>query len=175
MNTLRCLLAAILTVAAISSASAAAYIKFDGVDGEAQHKDHKNWIDVQSVADVPAAPPTTREAGSGMATGRRQYNPIRFSKRIDKSTPLLARAHSAQTVFPSVTLAHGGRTYTLTNARIVKIAASGNTEEISFNFEKIEVVDTSPPRAPENQATQAPRGTPGERLPPPSTPATVNP
>lgn len=35
---------------------------------------------------------TAREAGSGMATGRRQHEPITFRKRIDKSTPLLAKA-----------------------------------------------------------------------------------
>lgn len=35
---------------------------------------------------------TAREAGSGMATGRRQYQPIIIRKRIDKSTPLLAKA-----------------------------------------------------------------------------------
>jgi type VI secretion system secreted protein Hcp len=33
-----------------------------------------------------------REAGSGMATGRRRYNPIIIRKRIDKATPLLAKA-----------------------------------------------------------------------------------
>lgn len=35
---------------------------------------------------------TAREAGSGMASGRRQYEPLTFRKRIDKSTPLLAKA-----------------------------------------------------------------------------------
>jgi type VI secretion system secreted protein Hcp len=35
---------------------------------------------------------TAREAGSGLATGRRQYKPIVIRKRIDKSTPLLAKA-----------------------------------------------------------------------------------
>lgn len=35
---------------------------------------------------------TAREAGSGMATGRRQYQPILIRKRIDKSTPLIAKA-----------------------------------------------------------------------------------
>lgn len=34
---------------------------------------------------------TAREAGSGMATGRRQYLPIVLRKRIDKSSPLLAK------------------------------------------------------------------------------------
>jgi type VI secretion system secreted protein Hcp len=37
---------------------------------------------------------TAREAGSGMATGRRRYNPIRIRKRIDKSSPLLYKALS---------------------------------------------------------------------------------
>jgi type VI secretion system secreted protein Hcp len=35
---------------------------------------------------------TAREKGSGMATGRRQHNPIVFLKRIDKATPLIAKA-----------------------------------------------------------------------------------
>ncbi len=35
---------------------------------------------------------TARESGSGMATGRRQYTPIMIRKRIDKSTPLIAKA-----------------------------------------------------------------------------------
>ena len=35
---------------------------------------------------------TAREKGSGMASGRRTFEPIEFRKRIDKSSPLLARA-----------------------------------------------------------------------------------
>ncbi len=35
---------------------------------------------------------TAREAGSGMATGRRQYAPLKILKRIDKSSPLLWKA-----------------------------------------------------------------------------------
>jgi type VI secretion system secreted protein Hcp len=35
---------------------------------------------------------TAREAGSGMATGRRQYEPLLIRKRIDKSSPLLMKA-----------------------------------------------------------------------------------
>jgi type VI secretion system secreted protein Hcp len=35
---------------------------------------------------------TAREAGSGMATGRRQYEPLVIRKRIDKSSPLLMKA-----------------------------------------------------------------------------------
>lgn len=35
---------------------------------------------------------TAREAGTGMATGRRTYEPVVFTKRIDRSSPILARA-----------------------------------------------------------------------------------
>lgn len=35
---------------------------------------------------------TARETGSGMATGRRQYEPIVVRKRVDKSSPLLWKA-----------------------------------------------------------------------------------
>ncbi|PRQ04063.1 Major exported protein [Enhygromyxa salina] len=35
---------------------------------------------------------TAREKGSGVATGRRTYEPIVLRKRIDKSSPLLAKA-----------------------------------------------------------------------------------
>ncbi|WP_164019425.1 type VI secretion system tube protein TssD [Pyxidicoccus trucidator] len=35
---------------------------------------------------------TAREAGSGLATGRRQYEGITFRKRIDKASPLLMKA-----------------------------------------------------------------------------------
>ncbi|MBU8900870.1 type VI secretion system tube protein Hcp [Corallococcus sp. H22C18031201] len=35
---------------------------------------------------------TVREAGSGMATGRRQYKPLVIRKRLDKASPLLMKA-----------------------------------------------------------------------------------
>ena len=35
---------------------------------------------------------TAREAGSGQATGRRQYEPLLIRKRIDKASPLIAKA-----------------------------------------------------------------------------------
>ena len=35
---------------------------------------------------------TAREKGTGMASGRRSYEPVVFRKRIDKSSPLLAKA-----------------------------------------------------------------------------------
>lgn len=35
---------------------------------------------------------TAREAGTGMATGRRSYEPLTIIKRVDKASPLIAKA-----------------------------------------------------------------------------------
>lgn len=45
---------------------------------------------------------TAREAGSGMATGRRQYDPLVIRKRIDKSSPLLAKALTENQVIEGI-------------------------------------------------------------------------
>jgi type VI secretion system secreted protein Hcp len=38
---------------------------------------------------------TAREAGTNMVTGRRHYQPVKFLKRIDKSSPVLLQALTA--------------------------------------------------------------------------------
>lgn len=66
-------------------------LKINGemVEGDTLHYARKGQIELlhfeQSVM-------TAREAGSGMATGRRQYQPLLIRKRIDKSSPLLMKA-----------------------------------------------------------------------------------
>lgn len=45
---------------------------------------------------------TAREAGSGMATGRRRYEPIHIRKRIDKATPLIYKAMAENQVVDAV-------------------------------------------------------------------------
>ncbi len=58
--------------------------------------DQMGPVDVQTgcleVLRLDFGAEVSRAAGSGQATGRRQYQPIRFVKRIDRSTPLLYRA-----------------------------------------------------------------------------------
>lgn len=68
------------------------YLKLNGADIQGESTQHsmgrENSIECvyyrQSVV-------TAREAGSGMATGRRQYEPLLIRKRIDKSSPLIAK------------------------------------------------------------------------------------
>lgn len=98
---------------------------------------------------------TAREAGSGIATGRRQYQPLLIRKRIDKASPLLMRAMDRGEIFRTLTLSineggGGGRpatlmTITLTNAQIVAIThggdcdddCDGTAEDVSFIATKI--------------------------------------
>lgn len=61
------------------------------IDGESTQTslDRENSIECLSFVDSVR---TAREKGSGMASGRRTYEPIVFRKRIDKSSPLIARS-----------------------------------------------------------------------------------
>lgn len=69
------------------------YLKANGADvqGESTQTSlgRENSIECLSFEDSVR---TAREKGSGMATGRRTYEPVRVTKRIDKSSPLLAKA-----------------------------------------------------------------------------------
>jgi len=62
--------------------------KIDG-DSTILSLDREDTIECLSFVDSVR---TAREASSGMATGERTYEPIRIAKRIDKSSPLLAKA-----------------------------------------------------------------------------------
>jgi len=62
--------------------------KIDG-DSTIQSMDRENSIECLSFEDAVR---TAREASSGMASGERTYEPVRITKRIDKSSPLLAKS-----------------------------------------------------------------------------------
>ena len=62
--------------------------KIDG-DSTIHSLDRENTIECLSFVDSVR---TAREASSGMASGERTYEPIKIVKRIDKSSPLLAKA-----------------------------------------------------------------------------------
>lgn len=62
--------------------------KIDG-DSTILSMDRENSIECLSFEDSVR---TAREASSGMASGERTYEPVRITKRIDKASPLLAKA-----------------------------------------------------------------------------------
>lgn len=69
------------------------FLKANGADikGESSQTSMGRADSIECVH-FEAGVKTAREAGSAMATGRRQHEPILIRKRIDKSTPLLAKA-----------------------------------------------------------------------------------
>lgn len=120
----------LLTMVFAEKAHAAAYMKLGDIKGDVADADHKNWINLESVAMPPrvgsinmnstsasraANLETSATTGSkaatavtdndGAATGaRRTYEPIKFTKRIDKSSPMLQEAAAKGTVFATATL-----------------------------------------------------------------------
>ncbi len=136
----------------------AAYIKFDGVDGEAQDKDHKGWSDIASFNQGLSQP-------GGAATGptRRRgdviLDDVAVSKELDKASPKIAEAVCKGKVFPKVEIhltasyTDAGRVtyyaYELKNVLVTSynIGGSGQSEDVpmedfSLNFEEIKVTYT---------------------------------
>ena len=135
----------------------AAYIKFDGVDGEAQDKDHKAWSDLVSFQQPIHKP------GSGTGATRRRgdvvLEDITCVKELDKSSPKIAESVCKGKVFPKVEIhltasyTDAGRVtyyaYELKNVQVTSYSISGAgqsedvpMEDFSLNFEEIKVTYT---------------------------------
>jgi type VI secretion system secreted protein Hcp len=136
----------------------AAYIKFAGVDGEAQDKDHKAWSDLLSFQQGINQP-------GGGATGptRRRgdviLDDVVCTKELDKSSPKLAESMCKGKVYDKVEIhltastTDAGRVtyyaYELKNVLVTSYDISGSgqsedvpTETFSLNFEEIKVTYT---------------------------------
>src|SRR5512143_3066747 len=69
------------------------YLKANGKDikGESTQESLGRKDSIECVA-YDQGVSTAREAATNMMTGRRQYQPLRIVKRIDKASPLLMKA-----------------------------------------------------------------------------------
>lgn len=78
------------------------HIKFDGVDGEATHTDHKGEIELLSWGwGVSNASVIT---GGGSGKGKADPRPMVFTHRYDKASPVLAKKCAQGVHFKDVTL-----------------------------------------------------------------------
>jgi type VI secretion system secreted protein Hcp len=130
----------------------ALFIKFDGVDGETNDKDHKGWSDILSFSwgvHRAGAGATGQTRRRGVAT----VEDVLITKEYDKSSPKLAEAVCTGKVFPKVeihdttTYAENRSTYLkyeLKNVLVTSHNVSGTTggdavptETMSLNFEEI--------------------------------------
>ena len=136
----------------------AAYIKFDGVDGEAQDKEHKGWSDLASFGQALHQP-----GGSATGATRRRGDVIledlTCSKELDKASPKIAESVCKGKVYPKVEIhltastTDTGRVtyyaYELTNVMVTSynISGAGQSEDVpiedfALNFEEIKVTYT---------------------------------
>ena len=135
-----------------NEAEAAAYLKFDGVDGEVKDSKHEMWIDVLSFSQT-----ITRDSEGSSSGAARQRAGVTFGdivvvKELDKSSPKLAESIAMGKVFPKVDIhltssAGTYYTYELKNVMVTSYSINGGaddrpTEEVSINFEEIKVTYT---------------------------------
>ena len=155
-----------LSFAIPSKADAAAYIKFDGIDGESKDKDHDKWIDILSI-DWGAHKPGGGATGQSRRRGSVVVEDLSFAKELDKASPKLQEKCLMGEIIPKleieltrpVTDANGETRevvylkYELKNVLITstrfhyEAGTAGNadpvpTEDFSLNFEEIKVTYT---------------------------------
>jgi type VI secretion system secreted protein Hcp len=130
----------------------AAYIKFDGIDGEVVEKDHKQWVELQSFSNH-ASKSGGGKTGSQRVAGVTEFSDIHATKNTDKTTPKLLEAMAKGTSFPSVkihvttTTDKGPQTiveYELKKVYVTSfdISSSGEGrphESMSLNYEEIKI------------------------------------
>ena len=136
----------------------AAYIKFDGVEGECNDKGHKGWSDLASFGQGLTQP----GAGATGATRRRGdviVEDITCSKELDKASPKIAEAVCKGKVFPKVEIevtastTDAGREtyyrYELKNVMVTSynVSGAGQSEDVpmedfSLNMEEFKVTYT---------------------------------
>jgi type VI secretion system secreted protein Hcp len=79
-----------------------AHIKFDGVEGESTHADHKGEIELLSWAWGVSNQSMT--AGGGSGTGKAVGGDLSFTHRYDKASPVLAKKCVQGMHFKEVTI-----------------------------------------------------------------------
>ena len=134
----------------------AAYIKFDGIDGESKGKGHEKWSDLENFSQA------IHKSGSGATGAARRRGTViledlQCNKLMDKSSPKIAEAVCLGKVFPKVeihvttTAVNTGREnfykYELKNVMVTSYQVAGGSqdkpqESFSLNFEEIKTTYT---------------------------------
>jgi type VI secretion system Hcp family effector len=89
-------------VASSSCLSCFAYIKFDGIEGEALQGDHVGWSHIQTFNQSILRANPAPVASSRRSAGAAVFEEIVVVKEIDASTPKLAEATAKGAVFGTV-------------------------------------------------------------------------
>ncbi len=125
------------------------HIKFDGVDGEATHKDHKGEIEVLSwswgVSNVSST------SGGGSGKGKANPGDLHLTHHYDKASPVLAKQcatgkHFKQAVITCRKAGEGQKDFlkiTMKEVFISSVQASGGSggdmvESVSMSYKDVE-------------------------------------
>lgn len=81
------------------------YIKFDGVDGEAQQSGAENYIELQSFG-LSAYAPESADAGGGSGVGKPTYTPISMSSIAGAHTPGILKKFNEGKHFDNVEIVY---------------------------------------------------------------------
>jgi len=92
-----------------------------------------------------------RDTATGMSTGRRMHSTITITKEIDAASPKFATALVSNETLKTVVITFEGgsggaktaQRIVLTNATILSVRKSGRNEQITFDYQAIEVTWTN--------------------------------
>lgn len=141
-----------------------AFLKIEGIPGESTDDRHKEWIEILSYNfSVTQRPSGSASTAGGASSERANFSDFNIVKALDKASPKLFEACATGRHIPTVTLelcrAGGDKLrymeYKLSNVIISMNRPGGSshadeslpTEEISFNYGKIELAYTQQNRA----------------------------
>ncbi|MEO1498415.1 MAG: type VI secretion system tube protein Hcp [Planctomycetota bacterium] len=108
------------------------YAKFDGVDGGAQQKDHKNWINLASF-NMGGHKAGGGGTGVGRVGGKMHLEDISMGVISDKSLPKLLEGAVKGKVYPKVEI-HGTATYNDSGEQIYLAIELKNTQITSYQL-----------------------------------------
>lgn len=130
--------------------SSDSHFKFDGVDGESTHKDHKGEIEVLSWS-WGVQQQSGAQAGGGSGKGKAQPGEMHFTHLYDKASPVLAKHCAAGKHFKDAVLTarkagEGQKDFlkiTLKEVFVTSVQPSGNSggdlvESVSCSYKDIE-------------------------------------
>ena len=131
-------------------------LEIDGIKGESKDSKHKDTIEINSFSwgATNSSRSNTRTSGAGGGAGKVQLQDFHFVKAVDKSSPaLFKRTTSGQRIKKAVLFVRkaggGQQEYMKVTMSDILVSSyktepqapgsnTGNAEEISFNFTKIE-------------------------------------
>jgi len=126
------------------------HIKFDGVDGEATHKDHKGEVQVLAWS-WSLSNATAVTAGGGSGKGKAEPGEVSFMHSYDKASPILAKkcaqgAHFKEVIMTSRKAGEGQKDFlkvTMKEVYITSVQPSGSSggdisENVTMSYGSID-------------------------------------